>query len=189
MRLLALDTSFSFLNATLIEEGEVIACFYEDRGKKTLEELPAVLKRMEVNPDEVDAFAVSIGIGYLTSLRIGITFMKTLAYLTKKPILGFENLYIMGLFTQVEEPKVCLLRVSNNVFYRVFSGGEAGPVEIMKDSLPQVRKVGLKRQGLGELEFFPFSLYGGLWAYRRLQEGYGGDDPLFLEPLYMKPPL
>ncbi|MDW8033321.1 MAG: tRNA threonylcarbamoyladenosine biosynthesis protein TsaB, partial [Aquificaceae bacterium] len=189
MKLLALDTSFSFLNATLIEGGKVTACFYEDRGKKTLEELPAVLKRMEVNPDEMDAFAVSTGVGYLTSLRIGITFTKTLAYLTKKPIFGFENLYIMGLFTQVEEPKVCLLRVSNNVFYRVFSGGKAGPVEVMKDSLPQGRKVGLKVQGLGELEFFPFSLYGGLWAYRRLEEGYEGDDPFLLEPLYLRPPL
>jgi len=58
--------------------------------------------------------------------------------------------------------------------------------------LPEgVKVVGLSFQGLGDvsLEFFPFSLYGGLWAYKRLAEGYGGDDLMLLEPIYLKPPV
>lgn len=158
-------------------------------GKKALEELPAVLRKFDIKPEDVDAFAVSLGVGYLTSLRIGITFMKTLAYMSKKPIVGFENLHMMGIFTPFEEPKVCLLRVSNTVFYRVFRDGLVGPVEMVKEGIPEGRRVGLKLQGFGELEFFPFSLYGGLWAYKRLKEGFEGDNPMLLEPIYLKPPV
>lgn len=189
MRLLSLDTSFSPVNVAVIEEGRVVACLYQDTGKKTLEEIPTLLRRLGIDPQQVDAYAVSVGVGYLTSLRIGITFVKTLAYLSRKPVVGYENLQVMGLFTPIEEPKMCLLRVSNNTFYRLFEGGKVGPVELLSGELPKGRRLGLKEQGLGELEFFPFSVYGGLWAYRKLREGYQGDDPMHLEPLYFKPPV
>ncbi|MCX8075605.1 MAG: tRNA (adenosine(37)-N6)-threonylcarbamoyltransferase complex dimerization subunit type 1 TsaB [Aquificaceae bacterium] len=189
MRLLSLDTSFSSLNLALIEDGRVILCFYEDSGKKTLEELPAVFRRLGIEIEDVDAFAVALGVGYLTSLRIGITFIKTLAYLTKKPVVGFENLHMMGIYTPAEERKVCLLKVSNNIFYRVFNKDSVGSVELLKDKLPEGKVVGLKWQGLGDLDFFPFSVYGGLWAYEMLQKGYKGDEPMLLEPIYLKHPV
>ncbi|MFN4012493.1 MAG: tRNA threonylcarbamoyladenosine biosynthesis protein TsaB [Aquificaceae bacterium] len=184
MRLLSLDTSFSFINLSLIEDGKVVLHYYEDgEDKKTLEYIPALLTRLDLRAEEVDAFAVSLGVGYLTSLRIGITFMKTLAYLTKKPIVGYENLHMMCQF--LKPAKRCALRVSSNIFLR---DCEKGKIEVLKD-VEGVEVVGFSFQGLGSLEFFPFSLYGGLWAYKRLKEGYKGDDPLLLEPVYLKPPV
>ncbi len=182
MRLLSLDTSFSFINLSLIEEGRVVLHYYEDSNKKTLEQIPTLLTRLNLRTEEMDAFAVSLGVGYLTSLRIGITFMKTLAYITQKPIIGYENLYIMCQFLK---PKRCALRVSSNIFLR---DCQENKIEVLKD-LKNIEVVGLSFQGLGDVEFFPFSLYGGLWAYKKLKEGYKGDNPLTLEPIYLKPPV
>ena len=191
MRLLSLDTSFSFINLTLIEDGKVVLHHYVDDGKKTLEHLPSLLKGLGIDPEHMDAFAVSLGVGYLTSLRIGIIFMKTLAYLTQKPIVGYENLYMMCHFLKREGEFCVALKVSNQIFCRRCKDGKIGEIEVLK-SLPEgVKVVGLSFQGLGDvsLEFFPFSLYGGLWAYKRLAEGYGGDDLMLLEPIYLKPPV
>jgi tRNA A37 threonylcarbamoyladenosine modification protein TsaB len=189
MRLLSLDTSFSFINLTLIEEGRVLVHHCKDEGKKTLEYLPKVFKEIDIDPYQVDAYAVSLGVGYLTSLRIGITFIKTIAYLTKKPVVSYENLHMLCLFVKEPKEKVCALRVSNNVFYRVCREGVISPVMLDKGDMPELPVVSLSGQGIGglELEYFPFSLYGGLWAYEKLRAGYEGDKLMSLEPLYLKP--
>lgn len=190
MKVLSLDSSFSSLNLTLIEDGKVLVHHSSDTNRKTLELLPLTLKRLDINPEEVDAYAVSLGVGYQTSLRIGITFVKTLAYLSKKPLVGYENLQLMCSFLRCPEEKAVALRVSNNIFYRLCKVDSVSPIQVLKEA-PKIPIVGLAMQGLGDiqLEYFPFSLYGGLWAYRRLTEGYTGDNPLALEPLYLKPPV
>lgn len=191
MRLFSLDTSFSFINLTVIENGKVILHQYVDDGKKTLEHLPGVLKDFNIKTEEMDAFAVSLGVGYLTSLRIGITFMKTLAYLTKKPIVGYENLHMMCLFVKEPSEKFVALKVSQNLFCRKCTKDHIGDIQVLKETPKELITVGLSSQEVGDirLEFFPFSVYGGLWAYEKLKEGYEGDDPMLLEPIYLKPPV
>lgn len=191
MRILSLDTSFSAINLTVLEEGKVVLHHCVDDRKKTLEHLPALLKRLDIYPEEMDAFAVSLGVGYLNSLRIGITFIKTLAYLSKKPVFGYENLHLMCLFVKCPQKKRVVLKVSNNLFCRVCDGEQVSDIEVLKDPSTSLPLVGLSSQGTGEfqIEYFPFSLYGALWAYRRLSEGYGGDDPMLLEPVYLRPPV
>ncbi|MFN7064719.1 MAG: tRNA threonylcarbamoyladenosine biosynthesis protein TsaB [Aquificaceae bacterium] len=178
MRLLSLDTSFSSVNLTLIEDGRVVLHHYVDDGKKTLEHLPLLLTRLGIQAQEMDAFAVSLGVGYLTPLRIGITFMKTIAYLSQRPIVGYENLSLMCEFTK--NAKKVALKVSHNIFCK---SCKEGNIEVLKDPEGLSQVVGLE-----DLVFFPFSLHGGLWAYRKLREGYIGDDPIRLEPIYLRDP-
>lgn len=195
MRILSLDTSFSFFNVSVIEEGRVKLIHYIDTSKKTLENLPKVLEELSLRPEDFDAFAVSVGVGYLTSLRIGVTFIKTTAYLLKRPVVGYENLYLLGRFTPVEDVRVPYLRVSTNLFYRTF-GEDVSEVRIYKGETLKGIGVTLKifeRDRITERvylhPFFPFSAYGGILAYERLKENPSGDDPFTLEPLYVKPPV
>ncbi|WP_448587221.1 tRNA threonylcarbamoyladenosine biosynthesis protein TsaB [Thermocrinis sp.] len=189
MRLLSLDTSFSFLNISFIEEGKVSLLYYEESSKKSLELLPSVLKKLGVEPEEFDAFAISVGMGYSTSLRIGITFLKTLAYLSRKPIYTYENLELMLRYTPLHPPKIALLKVSKNVFYRVFDGRSLSPVKVWKGEPLEGNTLALKSQSIEfafhQLEFFPFSAYGGLLAYERLASGDKGEDPFKIEPYYV----
>ena len=196
MKILALDTSFSFLNFSVVEDGKLTLLHYIDTNKKTLENLPKVFKELCINPEDFDAFAVSVGVGYLTSLRIGVTFMKTWAYTLKKPIVSFQNLELLAENTPVPYPRIAYLKVSNNVFYQVFTEEEKSEVKLYKGEKLEGYGVSLKifeevKLGKAQFfhEFFPFSAYGGLKAYKFLQEHPEGENVFQIEPLYVKPPV
>ncbi|MEZ0361556.1 MAG: tRNA threonylcarbamoyladenosine biosynthesis protein TsaB [Hydrogenobacter sp.] len=188
MRIFSLDTSFSFLNFSVIEDGKLTFLCYLDNSKKTLENLPKVLSDYYIKPQDYHAYAVSIGVGYITSVRIGITFIKSWAYLFKKPVVGYENLYIMARYTQVSFPKVPCLKVSNTIFYRVIKEDTMSRIKV-GEYTTEGNVISLKAHNVKGstviLEFFPFSAYGGLYAYEKLSSGFSGDDPLFLEPIYV----
>jgi len=194
MRILSLDTSFSFFNLSVVEDGKVRLLHYLDTDRKTLQNLPKVLEDLSLRPEEFDAFAVSIGVGYLTSLRIGVTFMKTLAYLLNRPIVTYENLYLLGRFTPIEGIRIPYIKVSRHVFYRVFSE-EVSEVRVYKGENLEGTGITLKAfedVSLGSRRllhpFFPFSAYGGVFAWERLRENPEGEDPFGIEPLYLRPP-
>ena len=195
MRILSLDTSFSFFNLSIVEDGRVVFVHYLDTHKKTLQNLPKVLADLSIRPEEFDAFAVSIGVGYLTSLRIGVTYMKTTAYLLGRPIVSYENLYLLGRFTPIGDPKVPYLRVSTNIFYRVFEG-DVSEVKIYRGE--DIRGTGItlkifEKDRITEKVYahpvFPFSAYGGVLAQEKLENDPKGEDPMLIEPLYVKPPV
>jgi len=196
MRILSIDTSYSFLNFSIIKDGKVEFLHYIDSNKKTLENMPKVLNDMCIRPEDFDAFAVSVGVGYLTSLRIGVTFVKTWAYTLKKPIVSFKNLDILSEFTPVEYPKIPYLKVSNNIFYRIFEKDKESEIMIYKGE--KLKGIGIslemfKEIKLGEKQyfhpFFPFSAYGGIYAYRFLEKNPEGENVFNIEPVYVKPPV
>ncbi len=192
MKILSLDTSFSFLNFSIIEDGKVKLLKYLDSNKKTLELLPEIFKIEEINPSEFSAFAVSKGMGYLTSLRIGITFMKTWAYMYKKPIITYENLELLAKYSDTSLPKVPYLKVSSYIFYRVCNKEGCSEIRIFKGEKIEGTGITLSlwEDRICEknkiFPFFPFSAYGGLYAYKILKEGGEGEDPFRIEPIYLK---
>ncbi|NPA41195.1 MAG: tRNA threonylcarbamoyladenosine biosynthesis protein TsaB [Aquificae bacterium] len=195
MRILSLDTSFSFFNFSIIEDGKVSLIHYLDTQKKTLENLPKVLSDLCIRVEEFDAFAVSVGVGYLTSLRIGVTFVKTTAYLLKKPVVSYENLHMLCRFTPIEDVRVPFLKVSTNLFYRVFDK-DLSEVRIYRGENLEGTGISLKRfADSSPLEknflypFFPFSAYGGLYAHEFLEKKPEGENLFEIEPLYLKPPV
>ncbi len=196
MRILSLDTSFSFFNFSVIEDGEVKLIHYIDSDRKTLENLPKVFADLCIRPEDYDAFAVSIGVGYLTSLRIGVTFMKTTAYTLKKPIVSYENLYLMGRYTPTPFPKIPYLRVSTNLFYRIIDEGNISEVRVHTGEELKGTGISLEKfreDVLGEScffhPFFPFSAYGGIYAHEFLKEKPEGENVFEIQPLYLKPPV
>ncbi len=195
MRLFSLDTSFSFFNFSVVEDSKVVLLKYIDSSKKTLENLPKALSEEGIDLRDFDAFAVSVGVGYSTSLRIGVIFMKTSAYLLKKPLFTFENLELLARFVPSPYPKVPFLKVSRYVFYREVDKENISEIKIWEGE--QVSGVGIGIEHLGRWEgvknlilvpFFPFSAYGGLVAYERLAKGEQGEDPFKVEPIYLRPP-
>ncbi len=192
MRILSLDTSFSFINFSVIEEGKIKFLWYSDSKRKTLEQLPFIFERESIDISSFSAFAVSKGVGYLTSLRIGITFMKTWSYLYKKPIIAFENLKLLAYFAGEGFPKIPYLKVSSYIFYQIFY--KNGSTCIKTFNGEKLDGVGITLSLWEErickknkvFEFFPFSAYGGIYAYKLLEKGEIGDDPFSVEPIYIR---
>ncbi|MCI4458055.1 MAG: tRNA threonylcarbamoyladenosine biosynthesis protein TsaB [Thermocrinis sp.] len=189
MRLLSIDTSFSFFNLSVVEDGRLSMLYYEDSKKKSLELLPTLLNKLGINPEDFDAFALSVGIGYTTPLRIGITFLKTIAFLTQKPLYTYENLELMLRYVPVPAPKTALLRVSSHIIYRVQNQEGIGPIKLWKGEPLEGTTIVLRNHSIDfadiQLDFFPFSAYGGLFSYERLKAGEPGVDLFSLEPCYI----
>jgi tRNA A37 threonylcarbamoyladenosine modification protein TsaB len=189
MRLLSIDTSFSFFNLSVVEKGKISTLYYEDSKKKSLELLPTLLNKLGIKPEDFDAFALSVGVGYTTPLRIGITFLKTVAFLTQKPLYTYENLELMLRYVPVQAPKTALLRVSSHIIYRVQNQKGIGPIKLWKGEPLEGTTIALRCHSIDfaelQLDFFPFSVYGGLLSYERLKAGEPGTDLFSLEPCYI----
>jgi tRNA threonylcarbamoyladenosine biosynthesis protein TsaB len=96
MRVLGIDTSTSCGSIGLVE-GERILCEYSLEGKashseRVLKTVHRILEDSNVAVGDVDGFAVSVGPGSFTGLRIGVSAAKGLAFATGKPVGGVSTL-------------------------------------------------------------------------------------------------
>lgn len=96
MLILALDTTTIAGSCALIREGRVVREEASDASQPQATRLPrdlmALLDRETVALSEIDAFAVGIGPGSFTGLRVGIATMQGLAVATGKPLFGASAL-------------------------------------------------------------------------------------------------
>lgn len=96
MRLLAIDTSGRALSAALAEDGEIIASFGVDEGKNhsltLLPHLQQLLEEQQLSLAQMDAFAVTIGPGSFTGLRIGLATVKAWGQALAKPLVAISTL-------------------------------------------------------------------------------------------------
>jgi tRNA threonylcarbamoyladenosine biosynthesis protein TsaB len=99
MKILAVETSGKTFSIALSENEKIIASFYYDCGHIHSEMIiPAVerlLKDTGNSFENIDKFAVSIGPGSFTGIRVGMTAVKTFAQILNKPITAIDTLSIL----------------------------------------------------------------------------------------------
>lgn len=90
MRILAVDTASKVAGAALIDGPKVLAESWLNTGKTHSQRfLPMVqdlLKNADASLQEIDGFAVTVGPGSFTGLRIGIATVKGFYQAVKKPV-------------------------------------------------------------------------------------------------------
>ena len=96
MLILAIDTATDYLSVALLEDNRSVAQFHRSARTSHSRLLVPVVERMLRNEKlrlrDIDYFAVSVGPGSFTGLRIGITTVKALAFCTKKRIVAVPTL-------------------------------------------------------------------------------------------------
>lgn len=104
MVILAVDTStptgsiavVSYENSnkgTVLAEHSITTSVTHNR--RLLVNINAILKELEMSIKNIDGFAVGTGPGSFTGLRIGVTTIKTLAWVLKKPLKGISSLDVL----------------------------------------------------------------------------------------------
>ena len=105
MKILAIDTATGFLALGAFDNGKV----YEvnlNLGRSHSVLLMPVIKRvldaLGWASKEIDYFALGLGPGSFTGIRVGVSSIKGLAWSTNKPIVGISTLDILAKNVQAE---------------------------------------------------------------------------------------
>ncbi len=96
MIVVGLETSSTIAGIAVIRDRRVMAEASQELGGVHAEKLPGMLERIMDDLDlpwsEVEGFAISIGPGSYTGLRVGLSLVKGLAYVTKRPVAAVPTL-------------------------------------------------------------------------------------------------
>jgi tRNA threonylcarbamoyladenosine biosynthesis protein TsaB len=111
LRILAIDTATPVGSIALVEETLLKAQYTLNvsatHNQRLLPGIHRVLSDCTWTLDSLDAFAVSIGPGSFTGLRIGMSVMKGLAWATEKPLIGVPTLDALAANLSLVPHPVC----------------------------------------------------------------------------------
>lgn len=103
MKILYIDTSTDYLYTGIVSDNILLAeikqRFNHDLSKYALYEISEMLKKININPSEVDKIIVVNGPGSFTGIRVGMTIAKIYAYSLKKKIISISSLDAMQIST------------------------------------------------------------------------------------------
>lgn len=113
--ILAVDSSTSWLGICLYEEPLVLyEQTWKTKRRHTVELAPVVaaaMKECGVSIDQLKGLAIALGPGSFTSLRIGLVFIKGLAFACHLPVVGIPTLDCLAYSQPIsDKPLVCVLQ-------------------------------------------------------------------------------
>jgi len=96
LKVLAIETSTMAGSVALVDGDELVSEYLLNiditHSERLLLAIDCVTQDSKISIDKVDGFAVSVGPGSFTGLRIGVSTIKGLAYAANKPVVGISTL-------------------------------------------------------------------------------------------------
>lgn len=122
MQVLALDSATNVASCAVVTSDKVLVEFNLNTGKTHSERLLPLLQQAldyaDLTLDNIDGFAVSIGPGSFTGLRIGLATVKALGFFTGKPVSGISTLDGLAANLPNVEGLICpILRARKDELY------------------------------------------------------------------------
>lgn len=123
MNFLAIDTSNDYLCVMAVKDGKATTVFTPDCAMKhsvsLMTAVDDVLKRANLALNECDFFAVAVGAGSFTGIRIGISAVKGFALATGKKVLPITSFDVIA-YNNFESEKgkvLCLINALHDCYY------------------------------------------------------------------------
>ncbi len=180
MRILGIDSSTPGCSIALLNNDTIVAEQIGDPrpsySKYLLQMVDQVLTEGKSRLDDVDGFAVTIGPGSFTGLRIGVSLLKGFVLATEKPFVGINSLEALARTLDSPKHPICTVLDArkSEVYAAVF--------ESQKEGLhPLIQESALSPEALCEkIEVPTLFIGGGVGRYREIfKESLGAR---FLEP-------
>lgn len=127
MRLLAVNTSNKIASVAVFEDGNLLGEINTEDQKthseKIIPSVDTLLNKLKLNIKDIDLFAVSVGPGSFTGIRIGVSLIKGMAQALNKKVIGVTSLE--GLIEMAEGENVCAIINARhgNVYYQIKLNG------------------------------------------------------------------
>ncbi|MDI7260969.1 MAG: tRNA (adenosine(37)-N6)-threonylcarbamoyltransferase complex dimerization subunit type 1 TsaB [Thermodesulfobacteriota bacterium] len=100
MKVLGIDTSTSCGSVGLVIDEQVVSEYLLNisvtHSERLLGAIEFVLREARCPMEDLDGWAISLGPGSFTGLRIGVSAIKGLAFATRKPVAGISTLDVLG---------------------------------------------------------------------------------------------
>jgi tRNA threonylcarbamoyladenosine biosynthesis protein TsaB len=100
MKVLGIDTSTSCGSVGLIDDEQIVSEYLLNtqvtHSERLLGAIEFVLKEARYSMDDIDGWAISMGPGSFTGLRIGASTIKGLGFATQKPVAGVATLDVLA---------------------------------------------------------------------------------------------
>jgi len=111
MRILAFDTATRSLSVAVMEDGRLLAekttADHRTHSMRLMPWIDASLQTSRLRMSDIDGFAVTVGPGSFTGLRIGISTVKGLVAATAKPVVGVSTLDALAHQSTHETGLIC----------------------------------------------------------------------------------
>ncbi len=113
MKLLCLDTSTKNFSLAVSSEGKVLASqdvFLKNvLSDSIVPNITAILKKSKIKVHDLDGFAIGLGPGSFTSLRVGLSTIKALSLALEKPVVGISTLDVLAMNVKDRDRPICTL--------------------------------------------------------------------------------
>ncbi|RKY99561.1 MAG: tRNA (adenosine(37)-N6)-threonylcarbamoyltransferase complex dimerization subunit type 1 TsaB [Candidatus Hydrothermota bacterium] len=209
MIVLGVDTSGPYTSLGLIDGSNKKELNYRERPFAHSEMINVLfeilMKQTGLSPSSIDLIAVSVGPGYFTALRVGLSFAKALAFSLGIPLISVNTLDALARQApDVDMPVIALVEAQKDFLYAAKYRKVKG--ETMREREPALLRLREVREekalfvGSGAIKFrdelqrlpepcpdFPSGLTVAASGLERFLSGER-DDPVKLEPFYMKLP-
>ena len=131
MKVLGIDTSTPSGSVGLIDDEEVISEYLLNipvtHAERLLGAIELLLREARSTIEDMDGWAISLGPGSFTGLRIGVSTVKGLASATQKPVAGVSTLDVLASQTSPTPYLVCpILDARKQEVYTAFYRYEDG---------------------------------------------------------------
>ena len=127
MKILAIDTSTTHSSCAIMEDNNIVGDFSINQSMSHNEILlvmvDEVLKKLNINIEDIDLFVAVTGPGSFTGIRIGVTVVKALAMALNKPIVAVNTLEALSFGVFSDKKKIPLIDArGERVYYGVYEG-------------------------------------------------------------------
>ncbi|MCS7215650.1 MAG: tRNA (adenosine(37)-N6)-threonylcarbamoyltransferase complex dimerization subunit type 1 TsaB [Thermodesulfovibrio sp.] len=111
MRILGIDTSTKYAGVAVLEDGILLAQstmqFMASHSEKLLPEIAHILEIMNIPIETIDYYAITVGPGSFTGLRVGISTIKGLCFVTQKKVVPVSTLEVIAWQFPYCEYQIC----------------------------------------------------------------------------------
>ena len=192
MMLLALDTTAAVATAALFRDGTLVTEQEADAGQKHAETaLPLIETLLEENGvtiDQIDLFAVDIGPGSFTGVRIGVSLVNALAFASGKRVVPVDSLRTLALSVEEPEKPVCALidARNGNAYAALYQQGKTLIEPCAVEIQPFLATLPADTVFVGDVQSaeksFPRARFVGLAAQLPQAASVNEAEPLYLRP-------
>lgn len=155
--LLAIDTSSNVTSLCVTRNGEIVKSqndsLDENRSEKLWVEIDRLLREAGLTIDDVDLFAVCVGPGGFTGIRVGLAAAKGFAAAAGKPLVGITSLEAAAADAEAGAAVVALVNAyKGEVYSQLFSVDNEGSPVAVNEALVSTFRAALDRLAhMGEL--------------------------------------